>query len=107
VKVLFVCARNKRRSKTAHEMFRRDRRMSVRSAGFSPQSPHQIGARDVAWADVVFVMEEEHSGRLRRDFRDQTLPEIVVLHIPDEYAYMEEELVGLLQSGVDAYFERG
>lgn len=106
LQVLFVCARNKRRSRTAHEIFRRDRRMSVRSAGFSPQSPHQVCADDITWADVVFVMEDEHSARLRRAFRDLALPDIIVLHIPDEYAYMDGELIDLLRDGVDGHFER-
>ncbi len=80
--------------------------MLVRSAGFSAQSPHMLNADDVAWADVIFVMEDEHSARLRRGYRHLSLPDIVVLHIPDEYAYMDTDLITLLQSGVAGYFER-
>jgi predicted protein tyrosine phosphatase len=104
--VLFVCGRNKRRSRTAHEVFRKDLRMVVRSAGFSAQSPHILSADDVAWADVIFVMEDEHGARLRRAYRALSLPDVVVLHIPDEYGYMDAELIEMLQGGVEGYFGR-
>jgi predicted protein tyrosine phosphatase len=104
--VLFVCGRNKRRSRTAHEVFRKDVRMVVRSAGFSAQSPHVLNADDVAWADVIFVMEDEHGARLRRAYRALSLPDVVVLHIPDEYGYMDAELIEMLQGGVESYFGR-
>ena len=101
--MLFICGRNKRRSKTAHDLFRKDRRMSVRSAGFSPKSPHQLTEADVTWAHVIFVMEQEHLSRLKVDYRHLDLPTTIVLDIPDEYEHMDLELVVLLTSGVEEY----
>lgn len=101
--VLFVCGRNKRRSRTAHELYRRDRRINARSAGLSPRSPHQLAETDVEWADLIFVMEESHRARLRALYRHLSLPKVVVLHIEDEYAYMDAELVELLHDGIDSY----
>ncbi len=55
----------------------------------------------MAWADVIFAMEEKHKSRLRADFRDAIDGKTVhVLDIPDDYHYMDPELVELLQTSV-------
>lgn len=105
VNILFVCGRNKRRSKTAELIFRNDTRFDVRSAGFSPNSPHQLSLHDINWADIIFVMEDAHKSRLRKAYRGIDLPRIEVLHIEDEYEFMDEELVDLLKAGVNAYLQ--
>ena len=101
--ILFICGRNKRRSKTAAQIFRNDSRFNTRSAGFSPKSPHQLNGNDVEWADIIFVMEDSHKNRLMGTYRDWDLPKIEVLSIPDDYEYMEDELIELLQTGVNDY----
>jgi predicted protein tyrosine phosphatase len=102
--ILFVCGRNKRRSKTAEFIFRDDTRCYVRSAGFSPNSSHQLNIHDISWADIIFVMEDAHKSRLKRAYRDRDLPRVEVLYIEDEYEFMDKELIELLESGVNAYF---
>ncbi|WPP52935.1 protein-tyrosine-phosphatase [Catalinimonas niigatensis] len=101
--ILFVCGRNKRRSKTAELIFRDDTRFYARSAGFSPNSPHQLSIKDIVWADTIFVMEDAHKSRLRRIYRDPDLPCTEVLYIEDVYEFMDEELVDLLKTGVNEY----
>ena len=95
--VLVLCGRNKKRSPTAERILRRWSGMHARSAGFSSQSPRTLRESDVAWADVVLVMENEHKRRLRGRFRDvlQRTP-VVVLGIADEYDRDDPELVDLL-----------
>ncbi len=39
-------------------------------------------------------------------FRGLPLPEIVNLDIPDEYQYMDAELVDIIQKGVEFYIMR-
>lgn len=101
--LLFVCGRNKRRSPTAERLYRRDPRVAVRSAGVSAQSPHQISAADLAWADLVLVMEPEYGAWIRQRFRSGRLPRIVVLDIPDDYDAMAPELVAALQTAVEPH----
>jgi len=102
LKVLFVCARNKWRSPTAEVIYRNDARLSVQSAGLSKQSPCVISAKHLAWADLVMVMENEHAARMRDQFRGVAeLPEIVSLEIPDNYPFMDAELVQLLELAVE------
>jgi predicted protein tyrosine phosphatase len=101
--VLFVCSRNQWRSPTAEQMFRRDARLAVRSAGTASSARHVVSAADIAWADAIVVMESEHKRRLRASFtRLLDHKPIHVLEIPDEYNYMDPELVALLEELVPA-----
>lgn len=101
--VLFVCSRNQWRSPTAEQVWRRHPALSVRSAGTSPNARHPVTEVDLSWADVVFVMEEKHKSRLVAAYRRllENKP-VHVLDIPDEYAYMDPELIELLQQSVGA-----
>ena len=101
--VLFICSRNQWRSPTAEHIFRRHPLMSVRSAGTSPNARRKVSADDIRWANVIFVMEEKHKSRLVADFsRWLDGKTIHVLDIPDEYNYMDPELVGQLEQSVAA-----
>jgi predicted protein tyrosine phosphatase len=106
LKVLFVCGRNNRRSPTAEKIFKNDRRMSVRSAGLSDTSKRKISESDLAWADLVLVMERKYASRIRQTFHHlESLPPIESLDISDEYIFMQRELVESLRSAVAAVLE--
>jgi predicted protein tyrosine phosphatase len=98
---LFVCGRNKWRSPTAQRIYRGDHRIEVRSAGVSRKSRHQISNADLEWADLILVMESKYGSWIRDKFREVTLPLIKSLDIPDEYEYMDEELITSIKSGVE------
>lgn len=72
--ILFVCSRNKRRSRTAERIFSNDQRFFVKSAGFSSKSPVKISLKLIDWADLILLMEYEHSKRLRELYRKVKLP---------------------------------
>ncbi len=95
--LLFVCSRNQRRSPTGEQVWRRHPRVNVRSAGTSAGARRVVSADDLAWADVVLVMEDKHKSRLLADYRALMLHKpLHVLDIPDDYKYMDPELVELL-----------
>ncbi|MGM9428093.1 low molecular weight protein tyrosine phosphatase family protein [Hydrogenophaga sp. MI9] len=99
--VLFVCSRNQWRSPTAEQLWRRHPRLNVRSGGTSPSARHTVADADIDWADVVIVMEQKHKSRLVADFGALLADKPVhVLDIPDEYKYMDPELVELLEQSV-------
>lgn len=99
--VLFVCSRNQWRSPTAEQVWRRHPQLNVRSGGTSPSACHTVSDADVQWADVVIVMEQSHKSRLRADFGDLLDGKPVhVLDIPDDYKYVDPELVELLEQSV-------
>jgi predicted protein tyrosine phosphatase len=104
--LLFVCGKNKWRSPTAERIYKHDQRVEVRSAGMSGKSKHPISNVDVMWADLIFVMESGYKARILGLFRDLTLPNIENLDIPDEYEYMDEELVELIEERVEFYIQR-
>ena len=106
VNVLFVCSRNQWRSPTAEQVWRRHPGVAARSAGTSPSARRRVSADDLQWADIIVVMEKKHKSRLSSAFapflRGKT---IHVLDIPDEYGYMDPELVGILRESVAPLLE--
>lgn len=94
--ILVICGKNKKRSKTAEHIFKNDTRLNIRSAGVSPKSDRKISENDLTWAGLVFVMEPDHRAKIRELYCHLELPQIEVLHIPDDYEFMDEELVEIL-----------
>jgi predicted protein tyrosine phosphatase len=104
--ILFVCGRNKWRSPTAERVYRDDPRVHVRSAGVSIRSRHQVCGDDLSWADLVVVMEQRYKPRILGTFQDHpSRPPIVSLDIPDEFGYMDEELIKLIREGVEFHLK--
>lgn len=103
--ILFVCSRNKWRSRTAESIFSESADHVVRSAGTASSARVKLNEQMLLWADVVFCMEDKHKEILRQRFamasRDQR---IVVLHIEDEYKYMDPELIEELLDTTAPYF---
>ena len=55
------------------------------------------------WADIIFVMEKAHRTKLKRRFGPYLKrARVICLDIPDDYAFMQPELVALLQRKVGA-----
>jgi predicted protein tyrosine phosphatase len=76
----------------------------VRSAGTSTSARKTVNTKDIQWADTIFVMEEKHKRRLKAEFsRLLNYKDIQVLDIPDEYQYMDEELIDILDQSVREY----
>ncbi len=99
--LLFVCSRNQWRSPTGEQVWRRHPRVNARSAGTSAGARRVVSEDDLAWADVVLVMEDKHKSRLLAQYRALLLHKpLHVLDIPDDYKYMDPELVELLADPV-------
>jgi len=82
-------------------VWRKHPALSVRSGGTSANAKHVVSINDINWADVIFVMEEKHKSRLMSDFRPALENKrLYVLDIPDEYKYMDAELVEMLREAV-------
>ncbi|MGF7080017.1 protein tyrosine phosphatase [Mucilaginibacter sp. UYCu711] len=94
--ILVICGKNKRRSRTAEYMFKNDPRFNIRSAGLSPKSDRKISENDLNWANLVLVMETDHRAKIKEIYRHFQLPKIEVLNIPDEYEYLDEELIQII-----------
>ena len=102
--ILFICSRNQWRSPTAEKVYSKDARVNVRSAGTSPKARRTVNAKDITWAELIFVMEYKHKDRLKVQYsKPLQHKKVIVLDIPDEYQYMDEELVGLIEASVEEY----
>lgn len=103
-KILFVCSQNKLRSPTAEAVFSVYPGLEVRSAGLNNDAETPLGPADVAWADIIFVMENTHKLKLRRRFKASVKDQqIICLGIPDNYEYMEPELVEMFKKSVPKF----
>ncbi|MEM7518926.1 MAG: protein tyrosine phosphatase [Planctomycetota bacterium] len=97
LKVLFVCSKNQWRSPTAEAVFKSDPRLDVRSRGTAKKAKMRVTKRDIERANVIFVMEKKHKDLLLQDHPVEARKQPVhVLEIPDDYEYMDPELVDIL-----------
>lgn len=102
--LLFVCSQNRLRSPTAEAVFSTYPEVEAISAGTNNDATTPISADLIEWADVVFCMEKIHrnklSGKFKSEFKNKRL---VVLDIPDNYEYMDPELIRILKAKVPRY----
>jgi predicted protein tyrosine phosphatase len=104
MKVLFVCSRNRLRSPTAEAIFADYEGVEVSSAGTSLDAETPISGDLIEWADIIFVMETVHRKRLNQKFGSLLRSKrIIVLGIPDNYEFMDPELIQLLKRVVPSY----
>jgi predicted protein tyrosine phosphatase len=100
-RVLFICSQNRLRSPTAEQVFSDWPNLEVASAGINDDAGNPVTPELVEWADIIFVMEKAHRNRLRRKFKPQlNRQRVICLNIPDEYDFMDPQLVRLLKVSV-------
>lgn len=105
-KVLFVCSQNKLRSPTAEAVFLSDPNLEVASAGLDNDAKIRVTPELVEWAEIIFVMEKNHKNRLQKKFKKYLSKQrVICLGIPDEYDYMDPELIKLFKDMVPMFLE--
>ncbi|UBB24620.1 low molecular weight protein tyrosine phosphatase family protein [Pseudoxanthomonas japonensis] len=103
-KVLFICSQNRLRSPTAEQVFADWPGVETASAGLNNDAENPLTPELLTWAELVFVMERAHRNKLSSRFRAHLgRQRIVCLDIPDEYDYMDPELIALLRAKVPRY----
>lgn len=101
MRLLFVCGRNKWRSPTAEAVFARYDGVETQSAGVARDADSPVSPDAIEWADIILAMEPVHRDKLNRDFGSLLRSKrIVVLGIPDDYRFMQPELITLLEERV-------
>lgn len=107
-KILFVCTINRMRSATAHEIFKDNTRFHVNSAGTDSGAARVLTQELLDWADSVIVMEKHHRNMIRKKFPETyKSKKIVCLYIPDEYDFMQPELIEILKYKFEDVNKRG
>ena len=100
-KVLFICSQNKLRSPTAEQVFSQEPGLEVLSAGTNHDAENPVTPELLEWADRILVMEGEHRSKLQKRFKPHLKGKhIICLGIPDNYDFMDPELIAILRQKV-------
>jgi predicted protein tyrosine phosphatase len=96
-RVLFVCSRNPLRSPTAEQVLGTWPSLEVDSAGLAEDAEVTLTTEQLDWAELIMVMEASHRRHLQARHRDRLESKrVICLDIPDNYDFMQPELVALL-----------
>ena len=107
LKLLFVCTVNRMRSATANKIYEGDDRFEVKSAGTDKTANTVLTEEILNWADSIVVMENHHRNHIRKHFPNiYQNKRIVCLYIPDDFDYMQTELIGILKDKVEDFYSR-
>jgi predicted protein tyrosine phosphatase len=102
--VLFICSQNRLRSPTAEQVFANWPGVETSSAGLNNDAENPVTPELLRWADIVFVMERAHRNKLSAKFKPYLdRVRIICLEIPDDYEFMDPELIQLLKARVPRY----
>ena len=98
-RALFICSQNRLRSPTAEQHFSAWPDVESDSAGLGGDASVPLSPEQIAWANIIFVMEKAHRNRLSSRFRAHLNGKrVICLDIPDDYEYMQPELIKLLEA---------
>ena len=78
----------------------------TRSAGTQPGARIVVTEGRIGWADIIFAMEKSHLAKLRARFPEALAgKQVVALHIPDDYEFMQPELLDELRARLSQYVD--
>jgi len=104
IRALFICTQNRLRSPTAEQVFSTWPNVETDSAGLGNDADVKLSAEQLAWASKIFVMEKAHRNKLSQRFKAHLNGKpVICLGIPDDYDYMQPELVALLEARVGPF----
>jgi len=104
VHLLFICSRNKWRSRTAEALYLNFPGYLAKSAGTKPGARIRVTEGLIGWADLIFVKEPEHRDYLRDKFSEAlTGKKVVSLGIPDDFTYNDPDLIDLLKANLSPH----
>jgi predicted protein tyrosine phosphatase len=104
-KLLFICRENRMRSFTAEKMYDGFPGYEVKSAGTATSARTPFTQEHIDWADMIFVVEQEH-GQILREMFGEALDgkSVICLQISDVYRYMEPALIDELKAALGGIY---
>jgi predicted protein tyrosine phosphatase len=100
-RVLFICGKGRHRSPTAESVFAVEPEWETDSAGLGADADIPVSIEQIDWATHIAVMEKRQLARLRKAFPKLVSGrKLVSLDIPDNYAFMQPELIQLLRQRI-------
>ncbi|MGL6208584.1 MAG: low molecular weight protein tyrosine phosphatase family protein [Paracoccaceae bacterium] len=95
--ILFVCGKARKRSPTAASVAADLLGQPTDFAGLSADADERVSAEQLDWADIIAVMEKAQISRLKRQMGQHLKGKrLVCLDIPDDFDFMQPELVDLV-----------
>jgi lipopolysaccharide/colanic/teichoic acid biosynthesis glycosyltransferase/predicted protein tyrosine phosphatase len=108
MKILFVCTENLVRSPMAEAIFNelqgRQGRHHAYSVGISSHAPRRLTTRDIAWADIVAVMENWQRQMIQTRWPGH-VAKVAVLDVSDHFMAGDVSLTEVLEPKVRALLE--
>jgi predicted protein tyrosine phosphatase len=102
--LLFVCSENRLRSPTAEAVFSEYPNVNAISAGTNLDAETTVSGDLIEWADAILVMEKSHRNKIANKFKNLLQgKKLAVLAIPDNYEFMDPELIRILKNKVPKY----
>ncbi len=99
--LLFICSANRLRSPTAEQVFSQYPNVEARSAGLNQDAVDPLAPEHFDGVDIVFVMEKAHRNKLSKRFKSHLgKARVICLNIPDDFEFMQPELISLLKTRV-------
>ena len=103
-RALFICTQNRLRSPTAEQIFASWPDVETDSAGLGNDANTPLSSEQIAWANIIFVMEKTHRNKLSKKFRPYlSNKRIICLDIPDDYEFMDPVLISILKLKVGKF----
>jgi len=103
-RALFICTQNRLRSPTAEQIFASWPDVETDSAGLGNDANTPLSSEQIAWANIIFVMEKTHRNKLSKKFRPYlSNKRIICLDIPDDYEFMDPVLISILKIKVGKF----
>ncbi len=97
--LLFICGKCRQRSPTAEHVFSKLENVETDAAGLSNDADIVLGVDQLQWATDVIVMEKAQAAKLRHKYKKHLDGKrIISLDVPDQFSYMQPELVELLKT---------
>jgi len=104
IHALFICTQNRLRSPTAEQVFSTWPDVETDSAGLGNDADVRLSVEQIEWVTLIFVMEKAHRNKLSKRFKAHLNGKrVICLDIPDDYDYMQPELIRLLEVKVGAF----
>ena len=104
IRALFICTQNHLRSPTAEQVFSTWPGVEADSAGLANDATVPLSVEQIEWATIIFVMEKAHRNKLSKKYKQHLNgKKVICLSIPDEYDYMQPELIKILEAKVNAF----
>lgn len=95
--VLFICGKARKRSPTAADIVATWGFADTDCAGVSHDAETVVSLNEIEWADRIIVMELKQKKKLNSLFKKALNDKVIrCLSIPDNYEYMQPELVEIL-----------